>query len=650
MAFLKFNKSELVNLSYSLKREIILANRTGAYCNTSIVDCNTRRYHGLLAVPVDSLGGKKFLLLSSLDESIIMGGHQFNLGIHCYGTHYEPRGHKYIVDFNADMAPEITYKVGEVLFSKTFLLAPDSDQVMVRYRLLEAPARISLQLKPFLAFREIHALTKENQQYDPRARQIGGGVSFNMYRELPELNMQLSCEAPFKYQPYWYSGITYSDEYRRGFDCMEDLWVPGYFSLEMKPGDTVIFSASVDEVDPKQLKRKFTNCLKKKGNITSYHELLVRNAELLKCNRGGHERITAGFSWLETGLLRETLVSLPGLTLYATGDCSEFEAILDNLIRDEQERLFRRTTQVEAPLRLADILQQYIDFAGDEKRVWRKYGETVKGVIESYGPGRRKEVSLQPNGLIWAQMDRVALSWMNAYIDGNPVTERAGYQVDTNAWWYNALCFAIDMEKKYGPKGSAFVKMWEPVRELAKENFQKLFWMPQSGYLSDYVDNAGQKPEVRPNQMFAVYVKNSPVDDELKGEIMFTVYNELMTKRGIRTLSPRNAAYRGVYEGSQIDRDLAYHQGCTRTELLAPYFDVCFRMFGPSFIKKAEYLIEGFFEDISKHGVGSFSELYDGDPPHEPHGAISSACATASLLRCEYLINVNKLKEKEAHK
>ena len=150
MAFLKFNKQELVNLSYSLRREIILANRTGACCNTSIVTCNTRRYHGLLSVPVDRFGGDKYLLLSSLDESLIVGGKQFNLGIHCYGDIYEPRGHKYIVDFEADPAPEIVYKVGEVIFAKSIVLAPDKDQVLIRYELRQAPRKIGVLLKPFL--------------------------------------------------------------------------------------------------------------------------------------------------------------------------------------------------------------------------------------------------------------------------------------------------------------------------------------------------------------------------------------------------------------------------------------------------------------------------------------------------------------------
>ena len=639
MAFLKFNKSELVNLEYSLKREIITANEAGAYCNTSIVTCNTRRYHGLLAVPVEELGGGKYMLLSSLDETIQLGGKQFNLGIHCYGDTYEPRGHKYIIDFDADPVPVITYKVGGILFTKTIMMVPDNDQVLIKYELLAAPSKVSLMLKPFLAFRSVHSLTSQNSEAYTAYDEIDGGVSFCLYNGFPSLNLQLSGQASFKSQPYWYNGVTYSDEYRRGFDCREDLFVPGAFSIDMKPGDTVVFSASVNEINPRGLKRKFTDTLKKMGSIDSYYDLLVHNAEMFKCHKGDRAQINAGFSWLETGLLRETIVSLPGLTLYANGDCAEFEKILDTLIEDEQERLFHRTTQCEAPLRLTETIQQYIRFSGKERQIWKKYGETLKGIIESYAPGRRKEISMHPNGLLWAQLDGVALSWMNAYVYGHPVTERAGYQVETNAFWYNALCFAIDMENKYGPKkDNAFVAKWTRVRDLVKENYQPMFWKPDWGYLADYVGNGPVDQAVRPNLLFPAYLEYSPIDDEVITEVVNTINVELVTKRGLRSLSPRNEAYRGVYEGSQIDRDLAYHQGCAFPALLAPYIDLCFRMMGEAFYGRARYLVEGFFEDISKHGVGAFSELYDGDPPHEPHGAIASAMSTAALLRIAYIM------------
>ena len=645
MAFLKFNKSELVNLEYSLKREILSASKTGAYCNTSIVTCNTRRYHGLLAAPVDSLGGGKYVLLSSLDESLLMNGRQFNLGIHCYGDVYEPRGHKYIVDFDADPEPKITYKVGGILFSKTILMVPDSDQVMIRYDLLEAPMKTTLIMKPFLAFRNVHSLTHQNPEADTSFKEVDGGVSFCLYKGFPELNLQLSSKSQFRYMPYWYNGITYSDELRRGFECKEDLFVPGTFVTDLKPGESIVFSASVRTENPKQMKRRFSDIVRKDEEIESNHDLLVHDADLLKCNRNGHERINAGFSWLETGLLRETIESLPGLTLYAGDNGKEFEEILDNLISEEQDRLLRRTTQVEAPLRLTDTIQQYIHFTGEEKRIWTKYGKLLKNIIDSYAPGKRKEITMHPNGLLWAQMDRVALSWMNAYVDGYPVTERAGYQVDTNAMWYNALCFALDMEKKYGAKSSAFAARWSHVRDLVQANFQPVFWNPEHGYLADYVNNSGQNLDVRPNQLFAICLDYSPVEDEVKSAVISVINNELVTSRGIRTLSPRNPMYRGVYEGSQRDRDLAYHQGCAFPSLLGPYIDVCFKMIGKTFYKKAEYLTEGFYADISKHGVGAFSELYDGDPPHEAHGAISSACSTAALLRVDYLMNKYKYKE-----
>ena len=639
MAFLKFNKSELVNLEYSLKREIIAANETGAYCNTSIVACNTRRYHGLLAVPVDELGGGKYMLLSALDESLVLRGKQFNLGIHCYGDTYDPKGHKYIVDFDANPVPVITYKVGGILFTKTIMMVPDNDQVLIKYELLEAPSKLTLMLKPFLAFRSVHSLTNQNPEAYTGYDEIDSGVAFRLYDGFPYLNMQISGQAAFKSQPYWYSGVTYSDEYRRGFDCREDLFVPGSFSLEMKPGDSVVFSASVNEINPRGLKRKFTDTLKKMAVIEDYEGLLAHNAELFKVHHNGKSRINAGFSWLETGLLRETIASLPGLTLYANGSCEEFEQILDTLIADEEERLFRRTTQCEAPLRLTETIQQYIRFCGKERQVWKKYGETLKKIIESYAPGQRKEIAMHPNGLLWAQMDGVALSWMNAYVYGNPVTERAGYQVETNAYWYNALCFAIDMENKYGAKkDNAFVARWTPVRDMVKENYQPMFWREEWGYLVDFVGNGPVSQAVRPNMLIPAYLEYCPVDDEVISEIVMTINDELLTRRGLRSLSPRNEAYKGVYEGSQIDRDLAYHQGCAFPDLLAPYIDLCFRMMGSTFYGRAKYLVEGFFEDISKHGVGAFSELYDGDPPHEPHGAIASAMSTAALLQIVYVM------------
>ena len=643
MAFLKFNKSELVNLSYSLKREILSANKTGAYCNTSIVTCNTRRYHGLLAVTLDRFGGDKYLLLSDLDESLVVNGKQFNLGIHCYGDIYEPRGHKYVVDFSADPVPQITYKVGEIVLRKSLILAPDKDQVMIKFELLESPSAAELILRPYLAFRNVHDLTHQNPVANTAGVAVQNGVAYRMYSNFPDLNLQISDSAArFVSNPCWNLGITYSDEYRRGFDCREDLFVPGHFEMKLRKGDSVVFSGSIAQEDPTTFKRKFNSYYAKAGKVTSNHDQLLHNADLLITDHNGRKKINAGFSWMYTGLLRETLQALPGLTLHGLKDASQFEEILDNLIADEQERLFRRTTQVEAPLYLASVLQEYIAFGADEKKVWKKYGTIVSGIIESYMPGERKEVAMQPNGLLWAQMDGVALTWMNAYIGGRAVTERAGYQVETNALWYNSICFALEMEEKFGAKKSQFIQKWSSIRDTVRYNFQKTFWNAERGCLYDYVDNSGPNADIRPNQIYAIWVKYSPVDEELVPSILRVVDSELVTARGIRTLSPRDIKYKGVYEGTQLERDLAYHQGCTRPFLLEPYVEVSFRIKGAAFWKKAEWLVEGLYADLSKHGVGAFAELYDGDPPHEPHGAISSALSTAALLSVESMLEKYK--------
>ncbi len=468
-------------------------------------------------------------------------------------------------------------------------------------------------------------------------------MAFKMYANFPDLNLQLSDpRSKFVASPAWNLNITYSDEYRRGFDCREDLLMPGWFETSLKPDGSVVFSASVLQENPAEFKRKFNSAVKTSREICGYRDQLKRCADTLITEHNGRKKVNAGYSWMYTGLLRETLMALPGLALYGLESAKTFEETLDNLIADNQERLFRRTTQVEAPLLLATCLQAYIDYGAAPKAVWKKYGIILRGVLESYLPGERAEVAMQPNGLLWEQTDGVALSWMNAYINGRPVTERAGYQVETNALWYNAICFALEMEGKYGSKKSSFAEKWSGIRDLVKANYQKTFWNPERGCLADYVDNNGQNMDIRPNQICALSCKYSPIDEELAPSILRVVDNELVTSRGIRTLSPRDSKYKGVYEGTQLDRDLAYHQGCTRPFLLEPYIAVCFKVKGPSFYKKAEWLVEGFYEDLGKHGVGAFSELYDGDPPHEPHGAISSALSTAALLSIENILDKYK--------
>ena len=642
MAYIKFNKSELVNLEYALRRELIAGSSTGSYGNTTICMCNTRKYHALLAVPVYNFDGGRYVLLSSLDETLRHGGKEFHLGIHAYGDIYEPRGHKYIRDFEMDPNPVITYEVGGMVLRKSLLFSPDSNQIMIKYTFVDAPADTTMSLSPFLAFRRTHALTHKNGEANTSYREIDNGVAYNMYGGFPDLNLQFSEKFEYSHNPLWYMGITYSDEYRRGFDCKEDLLVPGSFTFQVKRGTTVVVSASTDMVNPKGIKSRFTRVLSSMIPADSYENLLLASARMMvwKTPRGSRQ-IYAGYSWLKPGLLRETVIALPGIALYGLKDRKLFEEILDSLIADNQERLFFRTTQIEAPLLLTDTIQQYMHYGADPRKLWAKYGSTLKGILESYLPGKRSEAAMHPNGLIWAQKDNVALTWMNTYIDGRPVNERPGYQVEVNAMWYNAVCFVVDMESRYGTDEGA-VSFWTSVRNSIKDNFTKTFWSDSLGHLADYVGPDGMSQETRPNQLYAVALDYSPVDEFVQAAVMRVVRRELLTSRGIRTLSPKDRRYKGVYEGNQNMRDEASYNGCTRPFLLGIYVKAAYRLFGKSTEAQAESLIEGFGEDLNVHGVGTFSEIYDGDPPHSPHGAISSALTVAEIIRVKSLIDKNR--------
>ncbi len=642
MAYIKFNKSELVNLEYALKRELIAGSSTGSYGNTTICMCNTRKYHALLAVPVYNFDGGRYVLLSSLDETIMHGGKEFHLGIHAYGDIYEPRGHKYIRDFEMDPNPVITYELGGMILKKSLLFSSDSDQIMIKYTFVDAPAGTVMKLSPFLAFRRTHALTQKNSQADLSFREVENGVAYRMYEGFPYLNLQFSESFGYNHNPLWYMGITYSDEYRRGFDCREDLLVPGEFTFSVKKGTTIVVSASTREVNPKGIKSRFTRVLSNMLPADSYENLLLASAKMMvwRTPRGSRQ-IYAGYSWLKPGLLRETVIALPGIALYGLGDKKLFEEILDSLIADNQERLFSRTTQIEAPLLMTDTLQQYIHYGADARKVWAKYGGTLKGILESYLPGRRAEAAVHPNGLIWAQKDGTALTWMNTYVAGRPVNERPGYQVEVNAMWYNAVCFAVDMESKYGAD-RAFIDEWSHVKTRIEDNFTRMFWSDSLGHLADFVGPDGMSTETRPNQLYAVSLDYSPVDELTQAAVMKVIRRELVTSRGIRTLSPKDRKYWGVYEGNQNMRDEASYNGCTRPFLLGNFIKAAYRLFGRSTESLAERLIEGFGADLNIHGVGTFSEIYDGDPPHSPHGAISSALTVAEIIRVKYLIEKNR--------
>ncbi len=635
MAYLQFNKNELVNLEYSLKREVLSTNHAGGYLNTTIVGCNTRKYHGLLAVPLENFGGERFVLLSSLDETIVQHQKEFNLGIHRYGLIYEPRGHKYICNFEIDKVVEITYQVGGVLLKKVLALCNNEDQVFIKYTLLEAHSPTILRLKPFLAFRNIHELSKANINADKKFHDIENGKSFRMYDGFPNLNLQLNVKSEFISCPDWYYNIEYKEERRRAYESTEDLFVPGYFEFPIRKGQSVIFSASTKEEKTSRLSYKFEKNVNQKSSRDSFESCLQIAAKQFIISNGKDTNIFAGYPWLEMNM-RDTLVALPGLTWYANGDLKTFTRVLETVTRRHGEYLVKTTKKIDAPLWLFWTLQEYVKAIGNKIKVWKEYKNLLVRILNSYKDGTRVNVNLHENGLLWAEERGVATSWMDAYLSGKPVTERAGYQVELNALWYNAICFALNMSSK--TRERAFVEEWTPIKEKIEKSFLKAFWIESREHLADYVGPEGQNKYVRPNQLLACAFDYSPINDEIKSKVLQCVRQELLTTRGIRTLSPKNANYKGEYDGDQFSRDMAYHQGTTRVWLLAFYIESSLKLYGSAFVSTAKELIGAFEEDLSVHCIGSISEVYDGDPPYQPHGCTSYSNSVSAILRAMRLV------------
>jgi predicted glycogen debranching enzyme len=643
MSYLKFEKEELINLEYSLSRELIRSNRAGSYAATTIIGCNTRKYHGLLVCPLEEMDGEHHVLLSTLDTTVVQHNKEFHLGIHKYeGDHYVPRGHKYVREFDTTKASYLVYRVGGVILSREVMLVSKEEQVLVKYTLLDAHSDTLLRLQPFLAFRNFHALSKSNLYANTRYGELENGIMSRLYEGYPGLYMQLSKPAEFVPVPHWYYNIEYMEEQKRGYEFKEDLYVPGYFEMSIKKGESIVFSASTSEVAPGGLKRKFTSEHKQRISKDSLKECLLNAAQQFIVRKKDSTEIKAGFPWFGTWG-RDTFMALPGLTL-TTGDLSTALEVIDSMVAKMKQGLFPNTAikgkpafnSSDAPLWFIRALQLYAGY-DQEFDIWKKYGKAIKEVLETYRNGHSGIIRMLDNGLIHADDGENPLSWMDAIVDGRLVTPRPGLVVEVNALWYNAVCQALQWSEK---KDRTFYKSWKHFPELIRESFVDQFWNQEKGYLADYVSGEFKDYSVRPSQVIAVSVDHSPLTAEMKKSILDVVQGELLTPRGLRSLSPKNEAYKGVYEGNQDQRNRAYHQGTVWPWFLEHYAKGILDVHKKTGLSQVKKIFDGFEEEMSVRGIGSISEIYDGNPPHYGRGAISQATGVAALLRISEMIGL----------
>lgn len=644
MSYIKFDKAQLVNLEYSLHLEVLRSNRAGSYACTSIIGCNTRKYHGLLITPQPQLDGGMHVLLSQLDETIIQHDQEFNLAIHQFkGGHNNPKGHKYITDYTIDYNPVLTYRVGGVVLTKEMVFVSNTDSVIIKYTLVDAHSETKVRFKPFMAYRNIHSLSKANNDVEYKYDAIPNGIKSRMYLGYPHLHLQFSKPNEYVHAPDWYYDFEYFREKMRGYESLEDLFTPGFFEMPIKVGESIYFMASLEEEDPKNLARLFNAEVKKRTKRDSFESCLRNAAEQFIVKRGRKYEVVAGFPWFGR-VARDTFIALPGLTL-VNNDLKTFKLILDSSLAEMQGPLFPnsgtgmalRYNSVDASLWLFWSLQQYIYFGAERKSVWKQYGAVLKAILQSFREGAAYNIHMQKNGLLYAGIHGEAVTWMDAMVDAKPVTPRTGLAVEVNALWYNAICFALEMAQEANEV--AFVEYWQPVIENIKASFPATFWYKEKNYLYDYVNEGFSDKSVRPNQILAVSLPYTPIHEDIQKGVLDRVQSELLTPRGLRTLSPKNPSYKSEYTGNQTARDNAYHQGSVFPWLFGHFTDAWLRLYekgGVQFIKKQYKYFE---EIIIEHGVGTVSELYDGDPPHRPSGAISQAWSVAELLRANHVIS-----------
>ena len=646
MGYLKFEKALMTNLQDSLPRELLRTNRSGAYSCSTIVDCNTRKYHGLLVVPVPELDNENHILLSSLDPTVIQHGAAFNLGLHKYhGGNYSPNGHKYIREFDCDKVPTTIYRVGNAVLKKEVVLQCYEERILVRYTLLEGQGTTLLQFRPFLAFRSVREFTHENAAINREYHNVENGIATCLYEGYPQLFMQFSKDNEFHYEPYWYRGLEYPKEQARGYYSDEDLYVPGYFEMKIRKGESIVFSGSTSEIKTSTLKRIFDDEIEFRPPRDNFFHCLVNAAHQFHNRKKNDDRyILAGYPWFKCRA-RDQFIALPGLTL-SIEEQDYFELVMETAERGlrefmQNEPLTVEIQEIEQPdviLWCIWAIQQYAKEAGKESCL-KLYGDFLRDMIAYIENGKHPNLFLHTNGLLYAEGKNKAITWMNGMIDGKPVNPRSGYIVEFNALWYNDIKFVAWL---FGDTSETeYAAHLEEMASLCKDAFVPTF-LNNYGYLYDYVDGNMVDWSVRPNMILAAAVDYSPLEQSQKKSVVDICTRELLTPKGLRSLSPKSGGYTPVCVGDQDYRTRVYHQGTAWPWLGGFYLEACLKLYKRTRLSFVERQLIGYEDEVMNHCLGTIPEYFDGNPPYSGRGAISFAMNVGEVLRTLALLEKYK--------
>lgn len=651
-----FDKAACQNTRRALRKEWLLTNGLGDYAGSSILCCNTRKYHGLLTVNTP-LG--RHVLLSALEESVMGGGKEFFLSTRQHPRTLYPHGHEYLESFRLDQWPEFTYRVGDVRLRREMFLIHGTSRLLLRWSIqgLSKLPPLTLRIKPLLAYRHFHALTRANSHLRVRTQDVPRGFSITPYEGLPTLYMQVRGPFTFLPSPDWFHNVEYMQERERGFPDSEDLFQPGILDIPLPPlpeGGSVYMAVGTEPVaeDGEDLEaiweaesRARTKAHHNGGGLIGH--LAQMGRQFCIETPSGRPAVLAGYHWFDAWG-RDTLISLPGLAFY--GDRTEFglrvlEQVAGSLKNGLTPNCFAEDgnhayNSADASLWYVWAVQQMLKALPDRKRLVReRCWPVIKNIIEHYGGGKVPFVTPDAEGFLSVGNPGTQLTWMDAVANGRPVTPRHGQPVEISALWYNALAFADSLAKAFGEPEWRRTKQLDAMRAV----FFKRYWVTdeRGDYLADVWRDGGVETCVRPNQLFALSLPYPVLDEERYVSVLSRVRRCLLTPYGLRTLAPSAPGYRPLYEGGPAERDEAYHQGTVWPWLLGAYGEAVLRAAWdvPGSVRELLRTIRPLFaQHLGDAGIGSVSEIFDGDPPHLPNGCIAQAWSVAECLRLLYLL------------
>jgi len=647
---IRIPRDECVNTETATRKEWLDTNGIGGYASSTVINCHTRKYHGLLVASLKEPRGK-YVLLSKVETSLIHDDMEFSLSTNKYPGVYHPTGHQFVDEFEQDLYPSITYRIGEALIKKSIMMVHGKNMVLLCYELLEGKVKPALRIRPILAYRDIHTLTRENMFLRPKSYPEKNGRKIQPYEKMPPLYMGTNRASDFFPGPKWTFNIEYLLERDRGFDYQEDLFCPGMFETRLQKGKPVIFAASTEPLGNLEVQRKreverrenaYESC---KDRYKSVKWLKYYSNQFLIRNTSDFASVVAGYHWFgEWG--RDTMIALPGLTFHAgrkefgeevlaSYAKLERDGLLPNYLDQQSEHLAYNS--VDASLWFFWTVQEYLKARGSKQFVMDHIYPALRDIIAAHLDGRVPLCGIGEDGLLYAGNENTQLTWMDAQAYGGPVTPRHGAAVEINALWYNALCFFLELSLEQ----NELIQRAKLAADTLAANFISRFWNNNDNCLSDVVNEYGQDHCIRPNQIFAVSMPHTMLSTKQMRAVISRVQSHLLTPYGLRTLSPRHPLYSPFYRGDADARDSAYHQGMVWPWLAGHFGEALLRQAEDKCGAKA--FLRKYFKPILRSfpenfGIASIPELYTGNPPHQPKGTTAQAWSMAEAVRLNKLL------------